>query len=654
MTTYSNHSNIYSEDDDDEDLHFQDDDYHDNDDIDMAYSVHDTPSFSNNNNGFTSFSSASDSNGIYNNNNINSNNNINATIINNNNTQDNTNGKGVKHKANFSEPKEKKKPGRKPVATCPALRKEQNRAAQRAFRDRKERHLHQLENMIKDLKNQHYLVTSRLQSETHDLKNVIESLQSENFYLREVVFAFESALSKGNHIDILKDVKQELFRRHHHNRRSSSTTPSATPSSPGTDHLTPPPSNTRSSFSPSSASTTLPTTPLTPTGSIATAGGAGFDTRPRTSSPLSPSMTSRQATPPKRSFSSPSPHNTPSPLGQSYHNNHDHQGAMDVSDELGPVRHHPINDHPSEEGIPSMSGDILYKAPPLFIPEMLEKGQLGMPVSPFGSISVPKPAYCPPGTTLPEKTEYTKYANVLDELQSSLFPPGTLESLHISMATPQEVVSEETPFAETVQMEADRASSRSMHMHMDRDNRGSDQYTNIQYDHRNTKNSRSNGKASSSSSSRLSSDLPMHIKIEPESDDEPFGGIDAEQLRSMAATLGLKMESSKRHRLHRELQILIAAEPQTDPNIDPKVYELPHDRRIDYVPCPKLRAQMIVHQQRYNADELFQLLIDEAVCHGPPLHKDSWQLPEAFFDRFGFLLGLEFDRIRRKMWPIKY
>ncbi|KAF9135269.1 hypothetical protein BGW39_003949 [Mortierella sp. 14UC] len=558
MTTYTNHSNGYSEEDDDEDLHFQDDDYNDNDDVDMTYTMHDAPSFNNSNtdNSFFGFisSPASASNGIYNKNiNNTTDTNTHATNNNNNNnTQDSSSSKGVKHKASFSEPKEKKKPGRKPVATCPALRKEQNRAAQRAFRDRKERHLHQLENMIKDLKNQHYLVTSRLQSEAHDLKNIIESLQSENFYLREVVFAFESALSKA----------------------------------------------------------------------------------------------SRQATPPKPAFPSPSPHNAPSPLGQP-HLNYDHQGAMDGSDELGPIRHHPINDLPSEEGIPSMSGDILYKAPPLFIPEMLEKGQLGMPVSPFGSISVPKPAYCPPGTTLPEKTDYTKYANVLDELQSSLFPPGTLESLHISMATPQEVVSEETPFANTIQMEADRVLSRSIHMHTDRDNRDRDRYaTNIQYDNDRSKSS-SNGRVSSS-------DLPMHIKTEPESDDEAFGGIDAEQLRNMAATLGLKMESSKRHRLHRELQILIAAEPQTDPNIDPKVYELPHDRRIDYIPCPKLRAQMIVHQQRYNADELFQLLIDEAVCHGPPLHKDSWQLPEAFFDRFGFLLGLEFDRIRRKMWPVKY
>ncbi|KAG9065852.1 DNA-binding transcription factor yap1 [Linnemannia hyalina] len=642
MATYSNHNGYSDDDDDDEDLHFQDDDYNDNDDVDMAYTVHDTPSSSSyNNNPFGGVASASAPNGPFNNDNNNTDNTNNS---NNNSTQ---NGKGAKHKASFSEPKEKKKPGRKPVQTCPALRKEQNRAAQRAFRDRKERHLHQLENMIKDLKNQHYLVTSRLQSEAHDLKTVIESLQSENFYLREVVFAFESALSKGNHIDILKTVKQELFRRHHQSRRSSSTPSVTTPSTPGTDHLTPP--NMRSSLSPS-VSSTLPTSPGTPVVSAtaasstgaASASPASLDTRPRTSSPLSPSMANRQTTPPKPTFSSSSPHHTPSPLGQSHNNNH-YQGDMDVSDQARPMREHPINDDISEEGILSMSGNILYKAPPLFIPDMLEKGgQLGMPVSPFGSISVPRPAYCPPGTTLPEKTEYTKHANVFEELQSSLFPPGTLESLHISMATPQEVVSEETPFAETIQIEADRAS---MQMDRDRDNHwdNKDRYNNIQYDNNNR------NRASSSSSS----DLPMHIKVEPESDEETLG-LDAEQLRNMAASLGLKMGTTKRHRLHRELQILIAAEPQTDPNIDPKVYELPHDPRIDFVPCPKLRAQMIVHQQRYNADELFQLLIDEAVCHGPPLHKDSWQLPEAFFDRFGFLLGLEFDRIRHKMWPVKY
>ena len=60
---------------------------------------------------------------------------------------------------------------------------------------------------------------------------------------------------------------------------------------------------------------------------------------------------------------------------------------------------------------------------------------------------------------------------------------------------------------------------------------------------------------------------------------------------------------------------------------------------------------MIVHQHRYNVDDVFALLTDQAICHGPPLDKDSWQLPDPFFERFGFLLGIELDRIRNKTWP---
>ncbi|OAQ31761.1 Bzip transcription factor Pap1 bound To Dna, partial [Linnemannia elongata AG-77] len=63
-------------------------------------------------------------------------------------------------------------------------RKEQNRAAQRAFRDRKERHLQQLENMIKELKDTHHHAGVRFQRESQQLKSIIESLQSENYYLR--------------------------------------------------------------------------------------------------------------------------------------------------------------------------------------------------------------------------------------------------------------------------------------------------------------------------------------------------------------------------------------------------------------------------------------------------------------------------------------
>lgn len=107
------------------------------------------------------------------------------------------------------------------------------------------------------------------------------------------------------------------------------------------------------------------------------------------------------------------------------------------------------------------------------------------------------------------------------------------------------------------------------------------------------------------------------------------------------------------HRLQKEFAVLLNATPATDPNIDPMVYAIPHDARIDLIPCPKLRAQMILHQHKYDLDELYQLLIGKAICHGPPLDVHSWELPDEFFERFGFLMGMDMERIRRKVWPRK-
>ncbi|KAF9948807.1 hypothetical protein BGZ72_009343 [Mortierella alpina] len=639
--------------DDDDDLVFQDG-YQDNDhddedmDVDMSY-LHNSNSSNQpyiaNNMGYYANASASNSSNTFFNSNTsahsvmahNTSNSIhNSGNMNNNSNNDNNNNNSNTSNTNIvntgTEPKVRKKPGRKPGPTCPALRKEQNRAAQRAFRDRKERHLHQLENMIKDLKNQHFLVISQYQRDAHHLKALIESLQSENYYLREVVFAFESALSKGNHIGILKDVKHELFRRHHESRtaaaaaaaadaKDTSSAPQsspapqtisadlpATPATPGTPAT---PTMTSISSNSNSASSIAPTTP----GSSARSVSPSVAVKPS----LSPSLSSA-------SIASPSP---ALQEGSSH-------PVTDADDRHEPKKRVVIMDHYSEEGIYSMSGDILYKAPPLFMPDMSSDGKLSAPISPFGPLSVPRPTYRPPGTNLPAHTDYTKHPTVFDELQSSLFPPGTLESLHINMATPQEVVSDESLFAEP--MAAEEGSSG--YMSVDKDSASGAKA----------------GTAESGSFKRKQSKDDRKDGYDDEDKDDDAAGDDhdddeSENLRKVAAALGMKWNPSPKHRLHKELCILVGAEPQTDPNIDPKVYEFPHDPRIDFIPCPKLRAQMIVHQHRYNADEVFQLLLDEAVCWGPPLNKDSWQLPDAFFDRFGFLLGIELERIRSKTYP---
>lgn len=93
---------------------------------------------------------------------------------------------------------QRKKPGRKPNPASPALRKAQNRAAQRAFRERKERHLRELENTIKTLRESQYESLVKCQREYSHFRSLIEQLEAENSFLKEIAFTFECALNNIN------------------------------------------------------------------------------------------------------------------------------------------------------------------------------------------------------------------------------------------------------------------------------------------------------------------------------------------------------------------------------------------------------------------------------------------------------------------------
>ncbi|KAG0368713.1 hypothetical protein BGZ54_001301, partial [Gamsiella multidivaricata] len=410
-----------------------------------------------------------------------------------------------------SDSKTTKKIGERPNAASPALRKEQNRAAQRAFRDRKERHLQQLENMIRDLKEQQFHITAHFQREVKQLKIHLDTTVTENHYLREVIFAFETTLSRGGYVAVLQDVKQELYRRQQEKQIQKQR---------------------GSQESSCSHNSHFPQVP--------------------------------QAQGHTESFVEPipalCPKGPPHPLTLSL-------SKADPSHEMGKY---------------TVNREILYKPPPLFVTVASEDGQVVAVKSPLEPVSVLRPSYASPGTYLPKHTDYTKHPTVFDELQSSLFPPGTLQSLvRSSMATPQEVVNDST----------------------------------------------------------------MLDQWHQQARDEPIGS----RLRAFVSSLGL----NGNHRLQKEFDILVSSPPAVDPNISPEIYELPHDARIDLVPCPKLRAQMILHQNKYDMDELFQLLAKGAICHGHALDVSSWELPDEFFDKFGFLMGLDMERIRRKVWPRK-
>ncbi|KAI8824455.1 uncharacterized protein EV422DRAFT_321116 [Fimicolochytrium jonesii] len=87
----------------------------------------------------------------------------------------------------------KKKPGRKPATTEPAnKRTAQNRAAQRAFRERKERYVKELEERLAQLEDaQGKIEGGVLVGENTRLRQKISELESENRALRQMSFTFD-------------------------------------------------------------------------------------------------------------------------------------------------------------------------------------------------------------------------------------------------------------------------------------------------------------------------------------------------------------------------------------------------------------------------------------------------------------------------------
>ncbi|KAI8971937.1 hypothetical protein BDF20DRAFT_887364 [Mycotypha africana] len=88
----------------------------------------------------------------------------------------------------------RKKPGRKPNPASPALRKAQNRAAQRAFRERKERHMRELETNVKAIKEQR----DTLMHENEKLSSDNEILKAENWYLKGIVLSLQLVCLQHN------------------------------------------------------------------------------------------------------------------------------------------------------------------------------------------------------------------------------------------------------------------------------------------------------------------------------------------------------------------------------------------------------------------------------------------------------------------------
>ncbi|KAF9170752.1 DNA-binding transcription factor yap1 [Mortierella sp. AD011] len=515
--------------------------------------------------------------------------------------------------------KARKKPGRKPNPASPAVRKEQNRAAQRAFRDRKERHLQQLENMIKELKDTHHNATARFQRESQQLKGIIESLQSENYYLREVVFSFESALGKTGNAALLQEVKVELYRRHYESHTARKI------SIPSAQHH---PSPTASSFSIDSpilpSSTTSTPSPAPAPAPVSMPGPVPVDDNiPHSiqvqmlNQALSAAMAAHATTVSANSSSSPAGakatfvSNT-MPMNNISASTSTSTSTSNAWTQLGLA-------DPQDDTIFSMNNDVLYKSAPMFASSGSDDGKTNS-TNTVDPVSAARANLAASANWLSKQT--------YDDLQATLFPQTNTSTsannnssdsnIKMSSASPQNMTSDSTLFG--------------------------------QFQDQNSFSPNQNIFTFSAAS--MDTAFPNQTNSFLDTED-----VDSNEFTMATPNLTfedtLKQDILPSYRLQMELRILASAPPATDPSIDPKIYAMPHDSRIDLIPCPKLRAKMIIHQNEYNVEELCQLLLGGAICHGHPLDPHNWELPRAFFDRYGYLMGAELMKYKNKVWPKK-
>ncbi|KAI9471834.1 MAG: hypothetical protein EXX96DRAFT_581863 [Benjaminiella poitrasii] len=75
-------------------------------------------------------------------------------------------------------------------------RKEQNRAAQRAFRERKERYVKELQLKIKEMERKHSEEMAKFTQENESLKSLVKKMEAEIYTLKGAAMAFNLSISK--------------------------------------------------------------------------------------------------------------------------------------------------------------------------------------------------------------------------------------------------------------------------------------------------------------------------------------------------------------------------------------------------------------------------------------------------------------------------
>ncbi|GBB86513.1 hypothetical protein RclHR1_07430007 [Rhizophagus clarus] len=476
-------------------------------------------------------------------------------------------------------PPQRKKPGRKPNPASPALRKAQNRAAQRAFRERKERHLRELENTIKALRESQYESLVKCQREYSHYRSLIEQLEAENSFLKEIAFTFECALNNinGNNEATTKmknAVSQSIPR---------TSVPSSLP---------------------------LNGNGVSMIGSIATS-PFGLN-----------AMQLRQA-------------NLPSqlsvPTAQQIQNNY-----LGLLQSQATVNGRALNINitsPVTNNIvmsPNGSGNIstasVSSSSSPQTPESIIPGSIS-PSSTFFAEEFAREI------TLADMKPFVSQNSGLQigHESSSLFADGNTNVYNSTSSSIYKTDDIGTLSSSQAMIKSDSTSSTISSVSSNSNNNSTISVNN------------NNNLYMAEAASMIDNDADYFSAyiFNDESIDESNYDFNTPEQNVMKKKLTKDQEQLLRLSKKVGQTVLGPVNPKIRyPLTSHQMYylTLDHDPRIALIPCLHLRSRMIQYRDQYDLYELIELLINKAKCHGDALDPNSWELPEEFFDRYGVLV----------------
>ncbi|RHZ64179.1 hypothetical protein Glove_326g61 [Diversispora epigaea] len=487
---------------------------------------------------------------------------------------------------------QRKKPGRKPNPASPALRKAQNRAAQRAFRERKERHLRDLENTIQSLRAYQTETVNKFHREREHLQSLITRFEIENNYFKQIVLNFECALNSinGNNEASTK-IKNSVMRNfaslnvlNNNNNNNQVSVVSSLPPNPPTQQ---------------------PQQPQTPQQQLQQLQQQQLLQVPSINLTLSsPTSSSIIPSPEPGNLSSPvsSPPSTPDSLSSNKSNRPyliDNNLLVNSRDVKFPTS----SSSPTSNDVSNIISNFSNNISSNTTTSNNSNNNSNLIYQNGGEDQSLVKSF----TTNPLFSQYSKSTNIYNSSTTTVNSENNNNNI-TNLPDPNNLINLNSNLTFDTQFFFNSGNFQAI-----------DDIKNINFGTLNLSPTRQQ--------SILGNMGPRALTREEK------------QLIKLATVMGSTDYS-------------VPLEPILRRTLTPqqKYYlTLPHDPRIDFIPCLHLRSRMIQFQGFYDLYELIELLLAKANCHGDPIDPDSWECPQEFFDRYPYLV-LQHCRIKTALY----